>query len=378
MNRRLLILGACIAVALAATASPALADGQSTAGSLVTGQIGTIELSPNSAAAAPVNADAPVCVLSACAEAGGAQSSAASTAAGGSTEGAGDDSQSNRHSVGTVQAGSVGLAPATALNAPITANAPVCALAACRGGAAPHGAGSSIAGSTTGSHRDSAPQSTERSVGTVQIAAVDAKPATSAAAPVGINAPVCVLAACEGTASNDTHGGAAATSTDASGPGRPAESAGGSAGTVQLEPIGLRPATVLSTPVSVDAPVCVLASCAVGGTAPATASVGSSTPSVGGVSPLRSARAVANARVAGTTAPARIRKLRQAPRGGVLGTEPTPTRRHAPDAAPFSGVLATVAAVKRLPFTGVRLWEFLLAGLALLALGAGTRARLVA
>lgn len=208
MTRRLLILGACIAVALAVAASPALADGQSTTGSLVTVQVGTVDAGPSTAAAAPVNADAPVCLLASCAASGATQSSGGSAATGQSS---GRDhvsgSQSTRGSIGTAQVESVGLHPATAVVAPVNANAPVCVISACRGGGAPQAAGGSTASSSTGGS-GSVRQATRKSVGTVQIGAVDIRPATAVAAPVTANAPVCVLASCphsEAAGGNSTH-----------------------------------------------------------------------------------------------------------------------------------------------------------------------------
>ena len=49
MTKRLLILGAWIAVVLATAAGPALADGQSATGSLVTVQVGSASASPDTA-----------------------------------------------------------------------------------------------------------------------------------------------------------------------------------------------------------------------------------------------------------------------------------------------------------------------------------------
>jgi hypothetical protein len=102
--------------------------GQRAIGSLLTIQLGKVVLAPASAVNAPVNVYAPVSVLSkhgsstAEQESGGAQASTAPEC------GEAARSQSVVRSIGTVQVGSVDVAPATAVNAPINVNAPVAVL----------------------------------------------------------------------------------------------------------------------------------------------------------------------------------------------------------------------------------------------------------
>jgi hypothetical protein len=94
-------------------------------------QVGSADVSPAAAVEAPVDANAPVCVLAACSSAsGGQQSGGASASSGGSGSG-GAGGQSASQSLGTVQVGSADVSPAVAAEAPVDANAPVCVLAAC-------------------------------------------------------------------------------------------------------------------------------------------------------------------------------------------------------------------------------------------------------
>src|SRR6185312_11972687 len=96
-------------------------------------QVGSANVSPAAAVSAPVNADAPVCVLATCTTTSGGQQAGSSSA---TTNGTGPSqaggSQNADQSVGTVQIGAVEVDPATAVSAPVNADAPGCVLSTCR------------------------------------------------------------------------------------------------------------------------------------------------------------------------------------------------------------------------------------------------------
>jgi hypothetical protein len=120
-------------------------SGQRAIGSLLTIQIGKVVVAPATAVNAPVNVNAPVSVLSkggastAEQESGGARASTASEC------GKATGSQSAVHSIGTVQVGSVDVAPATTVNAPINLNAPVAVLSGGRNESAAQKSGGATA-----------------------------------------------------------------------------------------------------------------------------------------------------------------------------------------------------------------------------------------
>jgi hypothetical protein len=136
---------------------------QSASESLGTVQVGSVGVSPVVAADAPVDANAPVCVLASCSSgSGGQQTGGASGSSAGSGSGQAGD-QSASESLGTVQVGSVGVSPVVAADAPVDANAPVCVLASCSsvsagqqtggdgpGGSGPGGGGTEAGGGTGG------------------------------------------------------------------------------------------------------------------------------------------------------------------------------------------------------------------------------------
>src|SRR5581483_7090242 len=151
-------------------------------------QLGPISVDPASAASAPVNANAPVCVLASCSStSGGQQSAGASSSSGGqqsagassSTEGSGSSQsggQSADPSLASTQVDSASVSPAGAVSAPVNANAPVCVLASCSSSSAGQqggGASSSTGGSGTSQSGD---QTTVGSPGSVQAGPASVDP----------------------------------------------------------------------------------------------------------------------------------------------------------------------------------------------------------
>jgi hypothetical protein len=99
------------------------------------------------------------------------------------------------HSAGTVQAGSVGADPATAVSAPVNANAPACVAATCPGGDSGQAAGGWTATGSPASANEPG-QTATGSLGTVQLGWFELAPRTGVSTPVAANAPVCLLASC--------------------------------------------------------------------------------------------------------------------------------------------------------------------------------------
>jgi hypothetical protein len=387
VSRRLFILGACIAVALATAASPALADGQSATSSIGTVQVGSASVSPDASAAAPVNANAPVCVLAVCGGADGGQSTG-STTAGSQTTGQAPGAQSAAGSIGTVQVGAANVDPTAAASVPVNANAPVCGVAACRGGTARQTTGNTSASHSKKAHSQggSGSQKTHHSFGTVQIGSANVDPPLVVSAPVDANAPVCAAASCGGGHATQSGGNVDATSSQPGQGGSGDQSTGGSIGTVQLGSADVSPSIALSVPVSADAPACVLAACG-GGTSQETGGGGNgggggiATPFVpttgnpGGLT-LPAGRSAVLPTANG--APATSTKPRSNGRG-VAGRSSAGGNRGSTRPSPSSGVLAATRLAKgTLPFTGLALPAVLALALTLLATGTLTRARTAA
>jgi hypothetical protein len=126
---------------------------QSADESIGTAQVGSATVDPAADVSAPVNANAPVCVLASCSSMSRGQragpASATTNDAGQSQSG----NQSAHESTGTAQIGSATVDPAAAVSAPVDANAPVCLLSACRSTAGARGgdAGTGSGGDGTGS-----------------------------------------------------------------------------------------------------------------------------------------------------------------------------------------------------------------------------------
>jgi hypothetical protein len=391
MTNRLLTLGACIAVVLATAAGPALADGQSATGSLVTVQVGSASVSPDTAVSAPVDVESPVCAVAVCDNGSASQSSSAATATGGSGAGQAPATQSATGSAGTGQVGAASVAPATAVDAPVTADAPVCVLAACRH----RGAGGQVAESEAASKNHATSngpdgagsQSAHHSAGTVQVESVDVSPATAVSAPADANVPVCIAAACSPGQAPGTAGLAEATK-PSTGSGTPGQSADGSVGTVQVGSVDVGPGTAVSAPVGANAPVCVVASCYE--TTPGTTTVTNT-----GVNPPLGNSPKPGA--GGQTVPAGTPTGQPAPVGTPAGQPATaapqvapppakggpPTRhgvaggKHTFTGSPDSGTAraAKEALKSTLPFTGLALGTC--AALALIVIAVGTAARSV-
>jgi hypothetical protein len=126
---------------------------QSADESIGTAQIGSATVDPAADVSAPVNANAPVCVLASCSSTSRGQQTGSASA---TTNDAGQSqsgNQSAHESTGTAQVGSTTVDPAAAVSAPVDANAPVCLLSACRSTAGAHSAdgGTGSGGSGTGS-----------------------------------------------------------------------------------------------------------------------------------------------------------------------------------------------------------------------------------
>jgi hypothetical protein len=208
--KKLFTLGAVL-IALA-TAGPALADhGQSTDHAVVTVQLGSGNVSPAASANAPANVDAPRCVAGICSSEAGPQENGGASADtnGGSLSGSSQRTdQSADESIGTVQIGSASVDPAAAVSAPVNANAPVCILASCSSSSSGQQTGSTtVTTSDTGQSQPTGNQSTDQSIGTVQIGSASVDPAAAVSAPVNANAPVCVLSTCSSTTGGQSGGG---------------------------------------------------------------------------------------------------------------------------------------------------------------------------
>jgi hypothetical protein len=175
-----------------------------------------------------------------------------------------DRGQSTDHSAVTVQLGSANASPAAAANAPANANATVCVASICSNEAAPQESPGASAGSNAGSGSGSSPagQSADESIGTVQIGSVNVDPAAAVSAPVNVNAPVCVAAACSSSNGGQQAGSATATTTNAGQSQTGNQTTHESIGTVQIGDVDVDPAAAVSAPVNADTPVCVLATCA--------------------------------------------------------------------------------------------------------------------
>jgi hypothetical protein len=139
--------------ATTSSAGQSQSGNQSAHESIGTVQIGSATVDPAAAVSAPVNANAPVCILASCSSASSGQQAGTASA---TTNDAGQSqpgNQSAHESIGTVQIGSATVDPAAAVSAPMDANAPVCLLSACRSTAGAHSAdgGTGSGGSGTGS-----------------------------------------------------------------------------------------------------------------------------------------------------------------------------------------------------------------------------------
>src|SRR5438046_7123185 len=84
-------------------------------------------------------------------------------------DGSGAGGQTAKHSIGTVQVGSVDASPATAVNAPVNANAPVSVASETGDSSAQQGSGGASASSVSGGGSDSGSQTAKHSIGTVQV-----------------------------------------------------------------------------------------------------------------------------------------------------------------------------------------------------------------
>jgi hypothetical protein len=222
---------------------------------ILTLQIGQVSIAPAIALNAPINANAPICLLANC---GGGSASQGGSGAGANppTGGAGGGEQSADHSLGTVQVGNAGGSPAVSVNAPVNGNAPVCVASDCAGGDASQGSSSAQAGTQTAAP-GSCTQSADHSLLTVQACGADVTPSASANAPVNANAPVCVASDCEGGTSSQESSGAHAQTTSPGSAGG-AQSADHSIGTVQVGEVNVAPAAAVNTPMNANAPVTVL------------------------------------------------------------------------------------------------------------------------
>jgi hypothetical protein len=138
---------------------------QSASQSVGTAQVGSPNVSPAVSMAAPVAAQAPVCVAARCStgqSAGQAVSSGAATTTGGGRSRSG---QSASQSVGTVQVGSTDVSPAVSVAVPVAAQAPVCVAARCSTGQGTAQAGSGGAGTTAAGGQTQAGSRTSSSTG---------------------------------------------------------------------------------------------------------------------------------------------------------------------------------------------------------------------
>ncbi len=110
--------------------------------------------------------------------------------------------ESAKKSAGTVQVGSVTVAPSSSANAPVSVGIPVCVASDCKSGgnAQTTGDSNSTAGDTSSSQGSGSgqagAQSAAGSVGTVQVGSAAVDPAAAVSAPVDADVPVCVLARC--------------------------------------------------------------------------------------------------------------------------------------------------------------------------------------
>ena len=291
-------------LALAFAGNAAANDGsgsgnQTAVGSAGTVQVGSVSASPSTAVNAPVNANAPVSVgsetggSSAQQESGGASASSASC--GCSDAG----SQTAKHSIGTVQVGSVNASPSTAVNAPVDANAPVSVGSETGDSSAQQESGGASASSASCGCSDAGSQSTthethahpassccddqtsppcdckrnsndkpkhnivwgdapQRAVGsllTVQLGKIGVAPATAVNAPVNVNAPVSVLSNGGSATAEQESGGAQASTATECGEATGSQSGVRSIGTVQVGSVDVAPATAVNAPINVNAPV---------------------------------------------------------------------------------------------------------------------------
>src|SRR5204862_385269 len=125
--------------------------GQTVQNSVGTVQVGSANVSPAASANAPVNANAPVTVAGDQGSASATQSGGENTASSSTSTQNETGTQNAQSSIGTVQVGSVDVDPAVAVNAPVNGNAPVCAASDCAGGDASQSTtGSNASTSTSG------------------------------------------------------------------------------------------------------------------------------------------------------------------------------------------------------------------------------------
>jgi hypothetical protein len=222
--KAMLTLFAC-AIALA-TAAPALAgNGQSVSESLGAMQVSSTNVSPALSVAAPVGASAPVCVAGNCSssQSVGSGGLSAATVDGGTSHAAG---QRASESAGSVQAGSTNVSPVVSAAAPVGVSAPMCAASRCSTNHSVGNAGSADA-TVAGGESHVAGQQVSRSLGSVQVGSTNVSPVVSAAAPIGVSAPVCAAGTCS---SSQTVGGGGTRSGGGSVPPPPSAGSGGSAG----------------------------------------------------------------------------------------------------------------------------------------------------
>jgi hypothetical protein len=126
---------------------------QSADESIGTVQIGSATVDPAAAVSAPVNTNAPVCVLASCSSTSRGQQTGSASATTNDAGQSQSDNQNAHESIGTVQVGSGTVDPAAAVSAPMDADAPVCLLSACRSTAGARGGdgGTGSGGDGTGS-----------------------------------------------------------------------------------------------------------------------------------------------------------------------------------------------------------------------------------
>jgi trimeric autotransporter adhesin len=310
------------ATAPATTTAQDATAGQTATGSVVTVQVGSVNASPATAVNAPVNANAPVTVLGSSGDSTASQQSSgaqASSSSGDESNGGGDQKVS--HSIGTVQIGDVDIAPATAVNAPVNANAPVCLFSHCGSSTATQQSGGAAAASTDGSSESSSqsdgnedstktntdtggrydqpsenaddenggtyscspcaeqgspgddsegscssetdeagpPQSAGWSWLTLQVGDVDIAPATAINAPVNANTPVSLLStSCGSSTATQASGGAVAGTAESEDDAAGTQTAKYSIGTIQVGSIDVAPATAVNAPINANSPVSAL------------------------------------------------------------------------------------------------------------------------
>ena len=255
--------------ASATGANPSSSDsspdgGQSADQSVGTAQVGSVSVDPAAAVSAPVNANAPICVLADCSSSSAGQQAGSAVASTESTGTSQAGAQTTDQSVGTAQVGSASVDPAAALSAPVNANAPICVLADCSSSSVGQQAGSAVA-STQSSPSEAGAQTTDHSVGTAQVGSASVDPAAALSAPVNANAPVCALGRCSSTNGRQQVASAVA-STESSGPSQAGpKSVEQSLLTAQVGSVDLDPALALAAPVNANAPVCVLSDCSSSG-----------------------------------------------------------------------------------------------------------------